>query len=403
MGTVSLAIFFLSCALFSCASDVPPSFDGGSETEEITHLPLGLGENHTCAVSQNSILKCWGLNILGQLGDGSTDSRRTPVPINLGNGRSVRALALGNFHSCAILDDHSVSCWGSNLLGQIGDPDIVGSSLTPIPVDLGEEQSAKAIASGGDHTCALLNNHSLKCWGQNDAGQLGDGSGDPVQNSPTPVALGTNRRAKAITAGRAHTCAILDDDTLWCWGKNGVGQLGDKSNDDRNTPVPIDLGEGRSVRTVVSRENHTCAILDNYTLKCWGENGDGELGDQKTADNHTPTLVELGDAKVLKVTVGNGFSCTQTGNYALRCWGTNNFGELADGTNNPRNTLDTTSNLPPGRAILSIQSGYNHTCVRLEDGSLLCWGNNNHGKLGVTNSQLSSLFAFNPLEVDLDS
>ena len=411
MGIIHLAIIFLSFGLGSCASDVPPSSSGGGDAGTTTSLlALGLGVNHTCAVSPSNILKCWGSNLGGQIGDGSQDDRSAPVTIDLGDGRSARALALGNYHTCAILDDDSLWCWGFNYNGQLGDPDIVGTGLTPASIDLGEGRSAKAIAAGNFHTCAILDDHSLKCWGSNNEGQVGDGTSTAIKNSPTSIALGAGRSAKAISAGDQHTCAVLDDDTLKCWGKNNSGQLGDGTTTKKNTPTLVDLGEGATAKKLSAGFEHTCAILNDYTLKCWGKNNRGQLG-TNSADNENcgddpnfyacrkqPTLVGLGDARVFMAAAGSGFSCAQTGNYALICWGVNNYGQLGDGTDDSRTTLDTTSLLPRGRSILDLQTGDNHICARMEDNSLLCWGNNSSGQLGTGNE-----WSVNPLLIDLDS
>ena len=396
MGIVYLLPLMLASLLFSCASDTPPHYEGGGEPA-FTPRIFDLGYYRICATATDGILKCLGHNNFGQLGDGSTDNKSTPTPVNLGENRSARALTLGNHHTCAILDDHTLKCWGSNSHGQLGDPDLAAMSLTPTPISLGTDRRAHAITAGEFHTCAILDDRSLKCWGLNGYGQLGDSS-NSNKNTPTPVDLGSNRKAYAIASGNNHTCAILDDHSLKCWGYNTFGQLGDGSTDNKNTPVAINLGEGRSARAIISKDNHTCAILDDHTLKCWGKNSHSQLGDGNTNDLSTPTAVPLGDSKVFAASVGSHFTCAQTGNYALRCWGVNNWGQLGDGTDEPRSTLDTTTLLPPGLTILALKSGASNSCALMEDNSLICWGNSSQGQLGFINPSWEAI----PLTINFD-
>ncbi|MDP7003373.1 MAG: hypothetical protein QF911_07410, partial [Candidatus Thalassarchaeaceae archaeon] len=193
----------------------------------------------------NASVKCWGRNNYGQLGiDNSTNmsdnsSEMAFLPsVDLGTGRTATAISARSFHSCALLDNASVKCWGRNKYGQlgIGNTTTMGdnsSEMAFLPsVDLGTGRTATAIAAGYSHTCALLDNASVKCWGYNDYGQLGidnsttmgDGSGE-MAVLPS-IDLGTGRTATAIAAGLYHSCALLDNASVKCWGRNNYGQLG---------------------------------------------------------------------------------------------------------------------------------------------------------------------------------
>ena len=158
---------------------------------------------------------------------------------------------------------------------------------------LGDGRSAQAVGLGGYHTCAILDDDSLKCWGSNGSGRLGDGSG---LSSSTPVAvnLGDGRTAEAVGLGNYHTCAILDDDSLKCWGSNGSGRLGDGTTTNRSTPVAVNLGDGRTAKAISLGNQHTCAILDDDSLKCWGGNDSGQVGDGTTTNRSTPRVCEFG-------------------------------------------------------------------------------------------------------------
>jgi alpha-tubulin suppressor-like RCC1 family protein len=272
------------------------------------------GAFHTCALLDNDTVKCWGNNVDGGLGLGDTANRGDgpgemgdDLPaVALGTGRTAKAVTAGAYRTCALLDNGTVKCWGWNDFGQLGlgdrdwrgdGPGEMGDSLPAVA--LGAGRTAKAITAGTYHTCALLDNDTVKCWGFNHYGQLGlgdrdwrgDGPGEMGDSLPA-VALGTGRTAKAITVGAYHTCALLDNDTVRCWGNSGYGQLGlgDAANrgvgpgemgDD--LPVVV-LGAGRTAKAITAGRYHTCALLDNDTVKCWGNNDYGQLGLGDTAN-----------------------------------------------------------------------------------------------------------------------
>ncbi len=263
------------------------------------------GDNHTCAILDDGTVKCWGGNSRGQLGLGDTANRGDGAgemgdnlpAVNLGTGRTATAITAGDTHTCALLDNGTVKCWGDNGYGQLGHGDTAnrgddaGEMGDNLPaVNLGTGRTATAITAGSSHTCALLDNGTVKCWGDNGDGQLGlgdtadrgDGAGEMGDNLPA-VDLGTGRTATAITAGDDHTCALLDNGTVKCWGDNAYGQLGLGDTADRgddagemgdNLPA-VDLGTGRTATAITAGDVHTCALLDNATVKCWGYNGHG--------------------------------------------------------------------------------------------------------------------------------
>jgi len=300
----------------------------GDEPDEMrSHLPtidvgndvrtIAVGSDHSCVLLKVGVVKCWGRNNYGQLGLGSTTnqtSAKLSKSVNLGLGKTATAISAGGEHTCVILDDGTVKCWGRNNYGQLGLGDkmnrgsVTGQTVASLPtVNLGPSRTAKAIAAGTHHTCALLDNDTLKCWGYNAFGQLGLGNtqsrGDEVYEmgaSLPSVSLGTGRKAKSIAAGGYHTCAILDDNTLKCWGNNAFGQLGlgnTQNYGDKMSPAlpSVSLGMGRSAKAIAAGGYHTCSILDNWTLKCWGENDKGQLGLGSTASQgDNPN--EMGDA-----------------------------------------------------------------------------------------------------------
>jgi alpha-tubulin suppressor-like RCC1 family protein len=236
--------------------------------------------------------------------------------IDLGVGRTAVALAGGRDHACALLDDGTVKCWGSNSVGQLGQGDTasrgdnaneMGDNLPAIP--LGAGRTAVAIAAGRDHSCALLDNGTVKCWGNNASGQLGQGdttnrgdNANEMGDNLLAIDLGTGRTAVDIRTGWYHTCALLDNSTVKCWGDNGNGQLGqgdgnkrgDNANEMGDNLLAIDLGTGRTATEIATGLNHNCALLDDSTVKCWGYNSNGQLGQGDAADRGV-NANEMGD------------------------------------------------------------------------------------------------------------
>jgi alpha-tubulin suppressor-like RCC1 family protein len=252
---------------------------------------VSVGRDHACAVLNDGKLMCWGSNLGGQLGIGVTGgTARTPVgPVNLGSGRTAKAVSCGDGKTCAILDDDTLKCWGSGGNGRLGYGDTTQRNAPDAAaVNLGSGRTAKALSLGNGHTCAILDDDTLKCWGVNSYSQLGYGDtnnrGDAageMGDALLAINLGTGRTAKVVSAGYYHTCAILDDDTLKCWGRNTNGQLGYGDSTSRTAPeatAVVNLGAGRTAKAVSTGSSHTCALLDDDTLKCWGDNSYGRVG-----------------------------------------------------------------------------------------------------------------------------
>ena len=233
------------------------------------------------------------------------------------------------------MDDGSVMCWGRNSNGALGVGSSGGKSYTPVgPIDLGAGHTAKMVSAAQDHTCAILDDDTLKCWGYNGNGQLGYGdSTSRISPEATAVDLGSGRTAKMVSAGAYHTCAILDDDTLKCWGENDYGQLGYGDTTNRNSPeatAVVDLGSGRTAKTVSAGDGHTCAILDDDTLKCWGNNGNGQLGIGGLTSSNS---VDFGSGRTVKTaSAGNAHTCAVLSDDSTWCWGKNSNGEVGEGS-----------------------------------------------------------------------
>ena len=201
-------------------------------------------------------------------------------------GTTVKSIVAAAEHTCAIVDDSSLMCWGKNDVGQLGVLKLPNTAVTsPVgPVDLGSGRTAKALSLGSSHTCAILDDDTLKCWGNGGYSSplgYGDQTSRTAPEATAVVNLGSGRTAKAISAASSHTCAILDDDTLKCWGRGAFGMLGYGDETSRTAPeatAVVNLGTGRTAKAVSAGSSYTCAILDDDTLKCWGRNENGKVG-----------------------------------------------------------------------------------------------------------------------------
>jgi alpha-tubulin suppressor-like RCC1 family protein len=335
---------------------------------------VAVGENYACALTTGGGVKCWGYNLVGQLGDGGTTSHRTPADVpDLTSGNL--AISAGHYATCALTAGRGVRCWGDNYMGQLG----VGTEAwTSTPIDVpGLASGQGAAAAGASHTCALATGGGLKCWGDNSGGQLGDGT-LATRYAPTDVS-GLTSGATAVTAGSYHTCALTAAGGVKCWGANDHGQLGDGTSTARSTPVDVS-GLSSGVTAVAAGGRHTCALTTGGGVKCWGENSSGQVGDASGADRYTPVDVSGLTSGAVAVTAGLLHTCAVTAGGAARCWGDNGNGQVGDGTLTARSTPVDVSGLTGG--VASIAAGDNHTCAVTTGAGLKCWGHNSFGQLG---------------------
>ena len=280
----------------------------------------------------------------------------------------VTELAVGAGHNCAV-QAGSVRCWGDNTSGQLGD----GTTLphaTPKPV--GGLASATAVSLGVNHSCALLGDGTVRCWGANDSGQLGDGT---LQPHAIPSEVSGLSGVAQISAGEYHTCALLTNGTVRCWGDNASGQLGDGTIEQRKSPVSA-VGV-TSALALSAGAAHVCVIVAGGTLKCWGNNSVGQFGNGTTVDSPLPVATPAA-AGATWISAGDVHTCAVVGG-GVKCWGQNSFGALGDGT--------TTQRLSPVDVIgvtgaMSVDADGYMACARLGSGSAKCWGYNVAGQLG---------------------
>ena len=334
---------------------------------------VSAGVTHSCAVTASADVMCWGDNSSGQLGDGTSNDTSNPVQV-VGLTGGVASVAVGAYHSCAVTTAGAALCWGWNGEGELGDGTTT-QRLTPVSVS-GLSSGVTALSSLNMHTCAVVNG-AAKCWGYNRDGAVGDGTYD---NRLVPVMpAGLSSGVTAVAAGQMHSCAVLSTGGVKCWGANGDGELGDGTGKEQLSPVSVSGLTG--ARSIAAGGYHTCvttSISGSNGRACWGANPYGQLGDGSRNTQFTP--VSMADG-TLRITAGDMHTCVVTSSGAARCFGSNYQGQLGNGTrtDNPSANTDV-SGLSSG--VQSISAGQNHTCAVLTSGDTKCWGNNNRGQLG---------------------
>ena len=352
---------------------------------------VAAGDTHTCGRRGDGSLWCWGGNSNGQLGIGAPSPHElSPVRVTALGG-SVAEVSLGQYHSCARRTEGSLWCWGKNDHGQLGDG-TTGDKPSPVQV-LALGSSVAQVALGGAHGCARKTDGSLWCWGENADGELGNGTATPFESSPVPVAaLGTS--VAQVAVGRFHTCALTTNGSLWCWGNSLHGQLGDETIDAKSSPVQI-VALGASVAQVALGQYHSCARKTDGSLWCWGSDEYGQLGVTGYGDHSSPVQVATLDTGAADVSLGGQHTCARRTNGSLWCWGGNLFGQLGNGPGEGDELPTLVTALSPFIADVSL--GGSHTCARKETGSLYCWGYDHYGQVGDGDDGTKSLPVLVPM------
>ena len=372
---------------------------------------LAAGGDHVCTIRSDSTVWCWGGNTRGELGVENTylisldvDSLLTvPTPVQVSPSQlsDVRSLAAGLDHTCALLNDGRVKCWGHNAYGQTN-PSTAGNfsqgpSFVTVPWYNNPQvplENVKAIAAGYNHTCALLNDGRVKCWGNNNKGQLGQGT----LSLPTQVLLVSStetyslENVTAISAGGDHTCALLSDTSVKCWGDGEFGALGNGESEDSSLPVSVqksltDESNLVDVASLAVGPVHACILNTSGKASCWGSNVWGQLGNNPLAGT---TAFSLKKAPV-EVDSDDEFSNIATSTFttcailkstkAVQCWGKNNYGQVGDGTSINRQQPVNVSG--DGNYNVELALGIDlFSCSLASTEAIRCWGHNNKGQLG---------------------
>jgi len=319
-----------------------------------------------------------------------TDSASDIAPQLIGGERVVE-VAAGIRHSCALVENGWVYCWGRNQFGQLGDGSFVDS---PTPVRVSGLTGVKQISLAFESTCAVRNTGRVFCWGSNNSGQLGDGT---TMNRTTPVRVVALTDVTQVAAGRFHSCALRSSGRVFCWGSNSDGQLGDGTTTDRLTPVRVSGAGVTGATQIVAGALHSCMLRQNGRVTCWGNNSEAQLGDGTISVRTDP--VALGITNVTQIAAGDFHNCALRGGGRVFCWGTGFAGAAGNGT--------TTRQMTPRRVngltnVVSIGAAGYHNCVIRNTGRVFCWGRNFHGQLGdgTTTDRLTPVRVVGPRMVN---
>jgi alpha-tubulin suppressor-like RCC1 family protein len=352
----------------------------------------------------NTKAYAWGSNSLGQLGDGSGSNGSLPVAVTNTEvliGKTIVAAAVGSSHSVVLCGDGSVVAWGNNTYGQLGD----GSNenrTAPVEVNTAagalNGKTVVGVAAGFNHTLALCSDGTVASWGVNSAGQLGNGT-NTSSNQPVAVAGLSGRSVVAVFAGYNHTLARCADGTVFAWGSNAYGQLGNNSTTNSNVPVNItNSGEllGRTVLSLVGASDHSVALCSDGTLLAWGRNNYGQLGIDNTINSSVPVVVDASDVlagkAVVSIAAGGWHGVATCSDGTMAAFGRNNNGQLGNGLAADSLVpvaVDATGVLF-GKIPLSVGGSNAHSLALCADGTLAAWGSNNNGQLGTGNTTSSN-------------
>jgi beta-lactam-binding protein with PASTA domain len=388
-------------------------FTAGRSGAATPALSLSLGHDLSCALLSNGVVECWGANFEGQIGNGTIATNPnvdSVIPAAASRITTAKALSAAGSHACAVLSNGTIECWGINNYDQLGTSSIVTQFppycpvigpapsppfCSPTPVTVNGISTALSVATSADleiggFSCAVLADGSVECWGDNLHGELGTLLGYGGYADQVPGVTG----ATAVAAGIYHACALVSSGSIECWGDNSYGQLGSSS---LGTPLNSTYGTfyGASSVTgistaaaVVAGQDHSCALLFNGTVECWGDNQVGQLGNGTTTNAATPVPV-TGVTGAIAIAAGGWNTCALLSNGSVQCWGSNYKGELGIGNQAGPATCEllpcSMTPIPVsgiGNAT-AIAVGYEHVCAILSDGTIQCWGSNYAGELGT--------------------
>ena len=352
-----------------------------------------LGDHHTCVILDDESLKCWGRYVAETIAGGHYGNTDDDIPaVNLGSDRRAKRIYGGRHTIWVTLDDGTTKSWGDSRYGKLGQGTSVSDGGV---VDFGSGRTVKNIAPGHWHTCALFEDATVSCWGKNDKYQLGYGTGSDKWAPPTEtVNVGSGLGIDSVYAGEDYTCALTLTGQVYCWGTNERSQLGG-STTSSSSSTPLFVNVGGSVTQLVLGANNVCVIVSDGSTKCWGDNSSGQCG-SGTSDSEisSPTTVNLGTGRTaMKLVALRASMCAILDDRSVKCWGQAYHGQL--GTEDTGDRGRSAGNMGDNLLPISFGDGYSvkdvygsnggwHACARLVPGDKLkCWGNNYSGQLGL--------------------
>lgn len=386
VSRVATALVLAGAALTGCAERAGTPTDPGTDpptseaTASVTAGPaltqISAGGDFTCGVAATGQAYCWGRNLWGQLGNGTTQSSTRPVQV--AGGLSVRQISAGDRHTCAVTTGNLLYCWGSGRYVGVGIPpnDDEREPNVTEPRPVAPTLRFQSVSANVTHTCAItVGDRRAYCWGYNTEGGLGDGT---TTFRTTPVRVAGSHAWRQVSAGNFFTCGITMANIAWCWGRDGEGQLGDGPTEQRKLR-PVRVAGDRRFIQIGSGEFNTCAVTETRRAWCWGQGVSGAIGDGNTLDRYTPRAV-VGGHTFDRVSAGFGHICAESTTNRAYCWGLNNFGQLGNGTISARVTRPAL--VVGGFHFVQVDAGSTHTCGRTSDNVVRCWGSNGSGELG---------------------
>ena len=354
--------------------------------------PVAGGLYHSLALTSTGAVFAWGWNIVGQLGNGTTNGSDVPVKVRLPGGTKITAIAAGFAHSVALTSTGAVLAWGKNYNGNLGNGSTTDSEV-PVKVNLPAGTKVTAVAAGGEHNLALTSTGAVLAWGYNADGQLGDGS-TGASDVPVNVSLPTGTKVTAVAAGALHSLALTSTGAVLAWGYNADGELGDGNRTNSDVPVKVKLPGGTEVKAVAAGGYYSLALTSAGSVLAWGYNADGELGDGNRTNSDVPVKVKLPAGRKVTAVAGGGFlegvgvtmagpghSLALTSAGSVISWGYNADGELGDG-NRTNSDVPVKVKLPASRKVTAVAAGELHSLAVTSTGAVLAWGGNNFGQLG---------------------
>ena len=379
--------------------------EDGSTLDNVSSLTLG--RYHGCALRDDASVYCWGREAHGQLGNAKTRDyeRYSTLPVKFDGfaGGVSDTLSLGSNHGCQLLGDKTVSCWGLNNAGQMGEENGNSWLFSASPLPVMETTSAASVVSSpiASHSCAILEDGTLSCWGANASGQLGDGEPTSWKTPRKVLKYKADGEIEdvllssvtAVSTGSAHTCAVISTDAMSgktrvdCWGAGASGQTGSAAFEDALLPTEVPGSADLKFSAVASGSAFNCAIASG-TVRCWGEGSDGQLGNGATAKS-AAIVQASGLASISKIGAGHAHACALDQNGKMSCWGNNAYGQLGDGKTASRSTPGAISGFD-AKNVTGMAVGHFHSCAIVKDSSsnsgkeanVWCWGNNAYGQLG---------------------
>jgi alpha-tubulin suppressor-like RCC1 family protein len=330
---------------------------------------VSAGLYHSCSISLSGSASCWGENGNGELGIGSLAPSSVPTPV----ASRTAQISAGAYHTCRARGDGQVECFGYADLGQVG-PAAAGNQTVPIEVTgLGRLKTGPLLAGHYTHNCGLPGDGTLLCWGSND----GFASGGTASNYMVPTVVPGVTDAVALGTGDLFHCVLDVAGRVWCMGANDYGQLGQGTIDSALHPPGRVLGISGATALAVGT-NHACAVLGDGTVRCWGANFYGQMGDGSWSTRATPVAV-LGATRIKSIESWSYFTCGVSVSGQVFCWGENSYAQRG---NSSTVTTNTGNWVPSLDSVISVATGFTHTCALKSNGELSCWGSNEQGELG---------------------